>query len=520
MPNRIRVRRSVSLRRALRMLVIFSVLPTVLICAWLAYSNYRLQREGFEQQTVLLARAIQAEIERELAAIESGLKVMATAPELARGDLKGFHQFATNNIVAPDMALNYVLTDAKGLQVLNTLFPYGAALPKTGTPAQLQQVFAQRETVLTDLFKGVTTQAHIMAVGVPVVVNDKVVYSLNMGLTPDYINRLIAQRPLPDGWLIAVLDRSRTIVGRSRDPLKFIGQPVGLKVQQAMDGNSSGFLESVTKDNVPAFTGFSTSDRWGWTVVAAAPQRSLYDDLFAQLAQVLLGLVLALGLGFWLARRAGAKVMSSVQQLNDTALALGRGEDVSPPSLELQEAQAVGTAMLQAADAMRKVKFFAQHDALTELPNRLLFDELAQRSILSAMRHHGELALLAMDLDGFKKVNDTLGHSIGDEVLKTVAQRIGYTIRASDVAARIGGDEFIVLLDGVSQSDALQTADRLVHALCQPYYGVSVPLGVSIGLAMYPHHGSDLKSLMLAADSAMYAAKSAGKGQTHTAKPQ
>jgi diguanylate cyclase (GGDEF)-like protein len=169
---------------------------------------------------------------------------------------------------------------------------------------------------------------------------------------------------------------------------------------------------------------------------------------------------------------------------------------------------------------MRKVKFFAQHDALTELPNRLLFDELAQRSILSAMRHHGELALLAMDLDGFKKVNDTLGHSIGDEVLKTVAQRIGYTIRASDVAARIGGDEFIVLLDGVSQADALQTADRLVHALCQPYYGVSVPLGVSIGLAMYPHHGSNLKSLMLAADGAMYAAKSAGKGQTHAAKPQ
>ena len=118
---------------------------------------------------------------------------------------------------------------AKGLQVLNTLFPFGAALPKTGTPAQLQQVFAQRETVLTDLFKGVTTQAHIMAVGVPVVVNDRVVYSLNMGLTPDYINRLIAQRPLPDGWLIAVLDRSRTIVGRSRDPLKFIGQPVGLR---------------------------------------------------------------------------------------------------------------------------------------------------------------------------------------------------------------------------------------------------------------------------------------------------
>lgn len=95
--------------------------------------------------------------------------------------------------------------------------------------------------------------------------------------------------------------------------------------------------------------------------------------------------------------------------------------------------------MLQAADAMRKVKFFAHHDALTELHNRLLFDELAQRSWSMALRRDSELALLALDLEGFKAFNDSLGHSMGDEVLNTVARRIVQTIRGSDVAARIGG---------------------------------------------------------------------------------
>jgi diguanylate cyclase (GGDEF)-like protein len=517
MPNRMSVRRSVSLGKSLRTLVLFSVLPTVLICTWLAYSNYRLQRATVEQQTVMLARATLASLERDLAARGGGLKVLASTAELARGDLKAFHRHATEAL-ATDKALNYVLTDAEGLQILNTLFPYGGSLPKTGTPVELRQVFAKRQSVLSDLFVGVTTRVHVLALGVPVQIDGYVRYSLNMGLTPEHINRVIDTQNIPDGWLVAVLDSSQVIVGRSRDAGRFVGQTAGPRLQKALGERAEGFLESVTKDNMSAFTGYSTSPRWGWTVIASAPQRSLYGDLIAQLGQVLVALLLALVVGFALARRAGAKVLSSVQQLNNTALALSRGEEVQPLTLELREAEAVGTAMLQAAEAMRKVKFYAQHDALTELPNRLLFDELAQRTLLSARRHRRAFALLALDLDGFKKINDSLGHAVGDEVLKTVAQRITYTIRASDVAARIGGDEFLVLLADVDHAEAMQTADRLVVAIAQPYYGVNVPLGVSIGLAEYPLHGADLKTLLLGADEAMYAAKIAGKGQTCSAK--
>jgi len=134
MPNRIRVRRSVSLRRALRMLVVFSVLPTAIVGMLVAYANYRLQRESVEQQTVLVARAIQSDLEREMAAIESALKTLATAPELRSGNLQGFYLRATQALGSGSV-LNYILTDRDGRQVLNTLLPYGAKLPTSGTPA-------------------------------------------------------------------------------------------------------------------------------------------------------------------------------------------------------------------------------------------------------------------------------------------------------------------------------------------------------------------------------------------------
>lgn len=498
------------------MLVIFSVLPTVVVSAMLAYANFRLQRDGVEQQTVLVVRAIQSDLESEMAAIESALKTLATAPELGSGNLQGFYLRASNALQS-GLVLNYILTDREGRQVLNTLRPFGAELPTSGTPPQLRRVFDEQSTVLTDVFIGPTTQRHIIAMGVPVLVKGQVAFSLNIGLTPDRINAIVARHPLPDGWLVAVLDSGGTIVGRSREPERFIGQPAVPELLTRLKQQKSGFIESVTKENIPVFTAFSTSPRLAWTVVAGAPKSELSRELVWQLAQVLGGLAAALALGLWLARKASVRVLKSVQQLNDAAISLGRGEDMVLPALELQEAQAVGTAMLQAADAMRKVKFYAQHDALTELPNRLLFDELAQRSMAGALRRETELALLAIDLDGFKQVNDTLGHSVGDEVLKTVAQRIVHTIRASDVAARIGGDEFLVLVSEVTTGEAMHTADRLISALSAPYQGVDVPLGASIGVALFPLHGPDMKTLMLAADRALYAAKAAGKGQTRLA---
>ena len=166
---------------------------------------------------------------------------------------------------------------------------------------------------------------------------------------------------------------------------------------------------------------------------------------------------------------------------------------------------------LQAADqAMR----LALYDALTGLPNRKLMQERLTQAIAKARRDHDMVALLFIDLDKFKPVNDEYGHAIGDLLLKDVAERLHHCMRASDTVARIGGDEFVALL---TQADGKRgagiAADKILHALTQPFdvSGHRLEIAASIGVALYPEHGEDLNTLLKSADMAMYAAKNSGR---------
>ena len=501
-----------SLRGNLLLLVVVCVLPAALVSAALAYSLYDLRREKIEQQTLLVGRSVVSDLERELATVESALKTLATSQELIQGDLAGFQRRATAAL-APGMVYNYILTDVQGRQVVNTLRPFGSRLPTTGTPAEFARVFTERATVLSDMFVGPVVRKHVIAMGVPVVVGDTVVYSLNVGIDPARLTLLSQAPDLPQGWLIALLDSTGQIVGRSRDAARYVGEKAVPQVQSERKKSHEGHFLSVTKEGVPVFSAYSNSRLWGWSVVVGAPREALTRALLDQLALVLLGVVVALGAGLWLARTISLRLLESVGQLNRAAISVRRGEDVQMPTLQLRETEAVLGAMVEAASAMQRVKFFAQHDALTALPNRLLFDEVAERVLALANRQRQTLALLALDLDGFKAVNDTLGHAAGDEVLKTVAQRILQTIRASDTAARIGGDEFILLLVDVTTSQALETAQRIINLLSEPYPGTQVPVSASVGVAMYPGKVETLKALAAVADQALYAAKQSGKGR-------
>ena len=499
-----------SLRRNLRLLVIACVLPAVLVSAALSYSVYALRREQVEQQTALLGRSVVSELEREIATIESALKILSTSEELVRGDMAAFHQRA-KTAFSPGIVYNYILTDPQGRQLVNTLLPYGQALPKVGTPAALSRVFLDRSTVLTGIFLGPVVQKLAIAMGVPVVIGDRVAYSLNVGIDPARISRITQTNGLPEGWLVGVVDEAGNIVGRSQDAERFTGQQAVPEALEARRQGTEGNLQTVTKDGAPMYISYLNSKRLGWSVMVGAPRHNLVQQLRIQLAWVLGGMLVAFGMGLWLARMITTRVLNSVDQLNSAAMSAGRGEDVPMPSLRLEETEAVLTAVVQASKAMKQVKFLAQHDALTALPNRLLFDEIAERSLSSAARHNQPLALLALDLDGFKGVNDNHGHAAGDKVLQTVAHRVLQTIRASDIAARIGGDEFILLLVGVDTAQTLDTANRIIRMLSEPYAGVDVVVSASVGIALFPTSGTTLKALEAAADRALYSAKNLGR---------
>lgn len=170
----------------------------------------------------------------------------------------------------------------------------------------------------------------------------------------------------------------------------------------------------------------------------------------------------------------------------------------------------------------RQLQHQATHDALTGLTNRWLLGEYLRQAIAHAERAGRRIALLLLDLDGFKSVNDTFGHAVGDKLLVDVAGRLTAQVRASDVVARIGGDEFVILLREVEQlSDAVAVADKLVAALSLPRIvdGIAVQTGCSLGIAMYPVDAQEPDTLMRCADLAMYHAKAQGRGRSTVFTP-
>jgi diguanylate cyclase (GGDEF)-like protein len=170
---------------------------------------------------------------------------------------------------------------------------------------------------------------------------------------------------------------------------------------------------------------------------------------------------------------------------------------------------------LQASQhAEQALRHMAQHDTLTGLPNRALFADRLSQALAAAQRDRHRLALLFIDLDGFKPVNDSLGHGAGDELLREIARRLLHCVRGSDSVARIGGDEFVVLLRTVEAPDnACQIAEKICDAVRQPVplEGTQCRVSASVGMAIYPDHGATETELMRHADSAMYAAKNAGR---------
>jgi diguanylate cyclase (GGDEF)-like protein/PAS domain S-box-containing protein len=170
-----------------------------------------------------------------------------------------------------------------------------------------------------------------------------------------------------------------------------------------------------------------------------------------------------------------------------------------------------------------RMSYLAQHDSLTDLPNRVLLNDRLAQAIVVADRQRGKVAVLYMDLDRFKHANDTLGHGIGDALLKAVADRLRDCVRASDTVSRQGGDEFVVLLQQITDIQHAQIiANKILLALRRPYpiQGHELHFTSSIGISIYPDDGMDGEALLKCADAAMYKAKESGRDNVQFYKPE
>lgn len=161
----------------------------------------------------------------------------------------------------------------------------------------------------------------------------------------------------------------------------------------------------------------------------------------------------------------------------------------------------------------QKMSHLAQHDYLTGLPNRMLLNDRLSQAIVHAKRYGTQLAVLFLDLDKFKHINDSLGHAAGDKLLESIAQRLTGQVRKSDTVSRQGGDEFVILLEDAHAENAAVIAEKIVQSLTQPHHldGHEIHVTTSIGISLFPDDGDDGDTLIKSADTAMYTAKNRGR---------
>jgi diguanylate cyclase (GGDEF)-like protein len=207
--------------------------------------------------------------------------------------------------------------------------------------------------------------------------------------------------------------------------------------------------------------------------------------------------------------RAGTQTLGVLAVAGESALATY--SDADSDLLGFVSAQ-VGT-LIERKQAETRLLHMARHDPLTDLPNRALFEDRLQAALAAAASSCSGVALLYLDLDRFKQINDRYGHASGDRLLCEVAERLQSAVRGSDTVARMGGDEFVLLLNGIgSAAGAEAVAEKLRILLEQPLVSLGNPESVSpsIGIALYPEHARSAAALIARADAAMYAAKLAG----------
>jgi diguanylate cyclase (GGDEF)-like protein len=203
----------------------------------------------------------------------------------------------------------------------------------------------------------------------------------------------------------------------------------------------------------------------------------------------------------------GGRIGRSIRGL--AAHALGRGETVTVPPARLREANEVGQALVKASTMLKEAQYRGLHDALTGLANRTLFTEIVDHQLAVCRRTGIPLAILYVDLDGFKAVNDTHGHATGDLLLQAATGRLKNRIRSSDLAARLGGDEFAIVLGNTNMKGATTIADKLADSISKPYSigPLTIEISASIGIAEYPDSGTTSDALLRSADRSMYNVK-------------
>ena len=376
---------------------------------------------------------------------------------------------------------------------------------------------------------GRAAHQNVVVMSIPVKNADGQVRAVLMGVTafsmPGFLDAIQNHRIAKTGSFLLFSPRDQQIITATEPSLRLTPTPpigVNRLHDQAMSG-WRGVGVTVNAFGIENLAAFASVPTAGWVLVARIPTQEAFQPVdaiqdriislsFATSVVLVIFLVIFLGYSFRPLRESSRQMRAMAQgDLALSELPVVRKDEIG----EMVESfNALTRKLLAAEDQM---VFMAHHDALTELPNRRAFIARFKQSLALATRQSSPLALLFIDLDGFKTVNDQKGHKIGDVLLQEVARRLQSVVRQSDLISRFGGDEFVVLLTDCDSKEAVTAVcSKLIAKVSEPFVvgNMSVNVGASVGISLFPEHAIEVDVLLALADTAMYDAKQAG-GNTY-----
>jgi diguanylate cyclase (GGDEF)-like protein len=488
----------------LLLLTLFACVPMLLFSVISLIVLTDSQREVEKIRLQRAAAALAGTLERHLAARAAMLAAIASSDAARKGDLEAVYGHAARIVSGSPGLLAISLVDAAGAILFNTMRPYGAALPESREPFAARLVIETGRPRVSGAFEGTISHRQVTVLGVPLTVNGHRRYCLRAVLPVTELEAILAQQHLPEEWDCSVQDATRPVAACGSAAAVLDLPPAAKEAVAAASRAGGGDPRPRLVETAVAHVG-----DWGWSVAVSVPE----DAFVAPLRQMVtkfsvagaLCLLFAIAASLWLARRLSRDMTLLAADSADPAV----GMPVLDSGIIIREMGEVRACLLAAHEREEQ----ALHDPLTGLAGRARFWELA-RALAHDAHNDPELgvAVLFIDLDGFKHVNDRHGHARGDWILERTAEALRESTRDTDVTGRLGGDEFAVCL--TARGDHLRLAaesiaGRVVAKVSRLGYGI----GCSIGVSLCTGGTADLERCLNLADQAMYEAKRLGKNR-------
>ena len=381
--------------------------------------------------------------------------------------------------------------------------------------------------VFTKVFVAKFALRPVVGISVPAIKGGDFIGYAYCGLNLEHARRIIEEFSLKKGVFITLLDFNRMVITSTRSDLK----PMGIFEPGDLRHIGNGLILSVKKKNIYKVSEFEDSHFYReeklrtdipWSIVTEISIKPYKEVMFGNLINHFFSIYILAFLSFALAKGIGSMVYTPIARLAGTVTSIARNIE-RKPKITLPESNILDLALLtQSFEELAKktisyteeLKKMAYYDPLTHLPNRVLLRDRIENAIAFSKREGKKVAILFIDLDYFKTINDTLGHDVGDRILVQVARRLSSIFRDTDTVARFGGDEFVAVIPNVNDvGEIIALSDRVLKLFETSFETdeQEVYLSASVGISLYPDNGLDPTTLIKNADMAMYKAKEEGK---------